>query len=186
MNIEIKPLTPELVPDYLDFFDHRAFSDGSPNGPCYCTSPSMTTSDEAQMISEFSDDFKGTLRRYAVKLLAEEKIRGYLAFDTMLLLDGATQEIEMPMSVGYLSLPSKIRLARRFPLFVLLLLRNIVEWASRMRCSNALWMMPKQKDIQPLKVTPGNWKSANLLITTDQYTCSKKQALRKLLNQGNS
>jgi GNAT superfamily N-acetyltransferase len=81
MNIEIKPLTPELVPDYLDFFDHRAFSDASPNGPCYCTSPSMTTSDEAQMISEFSDDVKGTLRRYAVRLLAEEKIRGYLAFD---------------------------------------------------------------------------------------------------------
>jgi ribosomal protein S18 acetylase RimI-like enzyme len=33
------------------------------------------------MVSEFGDDVKWTVRRYAVRLLAEEKIRGYLAFD---------------------------------------------------------------------------------------------------------
>ncbi len=81
MNIEIKPLTPELIPDYIDFFDHRAFSDGSPNGPCYCTSPSMSAECEAQMVSEFGYDIKGTLRRYAEKLLSEGKIHGYLAFE---------------------------------------------------------------------------------------------------------
>ena len=37
----IKPLTPELNKDYLDFFDNRAFTDGNPNGPCYCTSPNQ-------------------------------------------------------------------------------------------------------------------------------------------------
>ena len=39
--ITIKPLTPELNKDYLDFFDNRAFTDGNPNGPCYCTSPNQ-------------------------------------------------------------------------------------------------------------------------------------------------
>ena len=40
-TIVIKKLTHELKKDYLDFFDNRAFSDGNPNGPCYCTSPNQ-------------------------------------------------------------------------------------------------------------------------------------------------
>ena len=36
-EIVIKKLSQELNKDYLDFFDNRAFSDGNPNGPCYCT-----------------------------------------------------------------------------------------------------------------------------------------------------
>ena len=35
-EITIKALTPELIEDYFDFFDNRAFSDGSPYYPCYC------------------------------------------------------------------------------------------------------------------------------------------------------
>ena len=35
-DIIIKPLVPELIEDYFDFFDNRAFSDGSPYYPCYC------------------------------------------------------------------------------------------------------------------------------------------------------
>ncbi|MEN6357620.1 MAG: GNAT family N-acetyltransferase [Armatimonadota bacterium] len=81
MNLIIKPLTLDLTPDYLDFFDNRAFSDNNPCGPCYCTGPSMDASTERQMVSEFGSDVKGTVRRYAVRLLAEEKIRGYLAFN---------------------------------------------------------------------------------------------------------
>ena len=30
MEYEIKSLTPDLAEDYFDFFDNRAFSDGSP------------------------------------------------------------------------------------------------------------------------------------------------------------
>ena len=33
MMIRIKRLKPDLLEDYLDFFDHRAFSDGSPFYP---------------------------------------------------------------------------------------------------------------------------------------------------------
>lgn len=81
MNLTIKPLTPDLTQDYLDFFDNRAFSDNNPNGPCYCNAPIMDTASIRQMESEFGNDVKGVLRRYAAKQLTEEKIFGYLAFD---------------------------------------------------------------------------------------------------------
>ena len=41
-TIRIKKLTPVLLEDYLDFFDHRAFSDGSPFYPCYCNAINMS------------------------------------------------------------------------------------------------------------------------------------------------
>lgn len=81
MIYSIKALSPELAKDYLDFFDNRAFSDGNPNGPCYCTSPNMDKATEGKMVSEFGNDIKGTIRRYAVEMLNEGKIHGYLAFN---------------------------------------------------------------------------------------------------------
>jgi aminoglycoside phosphotransferase/GNAT superfamily N-acetyltransferase len=81
MNLTIKPLTPDLTPAYLDFFDNRAFSDSDTNGPCYCTSTMQTTEEIDQMVSEFAGDVKGTIRHHAVKMLGEGKIHGYLAFD---------------------------------------------------------------------------------------------------------
>lgn len=33
------------------------------------------------MVSEFGNDIKGTIRRYAVEMLNEDRIHGYLAFD---------------------------------------------------------------------------------------------------------
>lgn len=70
-----------MTPDYLYFFDNRAFSDNNPNDPCYCNAPIMDTASIRQMESEFGRDCKGVLRRYAVKQLAAERIHGYLAFD---------------------------------------------------------------------------------------------------------
>lgn len=82
MNITIKPLTRKLASDYLDFFDNRAFTDGNPNGPCYCTSPNQDEKTIKQMVSEFKDNgVKETVRKYAVEMLNAEKIHGYLAFD---------------------------------------------------------------------------------------------------------
>lgn len=81
-NVIIKPLTQELKSDYLDFFDNRAFTDGNPNGPCYCTSPNQDEETINQMVSEFlANGVKKTIRKYAVKMLDESKIQGYLAFD---------------------------------------------------------------------------------------------------------
>lgn len=81
MHIIINKLSLDMTLAYLDFFDNRAFSDQNPNGPCYCTSPSMDATTERQMVSEFGDNAKGVIRKYAVQLLADQKIHGYLAFD---------------------------------------------------------------------------------------------------------
>ncbi len=35
-KVEIKPLSPELLPDFLSFFDTRAFCDNPEWGECYC------------------------------------------------------------------------------------------------------------------------------------------------------
>lgn len=81
-DIVIKKLTYELKDDYLDFFDNRAFSDGNPNGPCYCTSPNQDEKTIKQMVSEFQENgVKETLRKYAAEMLEKGEINGYLAFD---------------------------------------------------------------------------------------------------------
>lgn len=36
MDFAIQPLTVVNAADFFDFFDNRAFSDGSPYAPCYC------------------------------------------------------------------------------------------------------------------------------------------------------
>ncbi|NLY45038.1 MAG: GNAT family N-acetyltransferase [Tissierella sp.] len=41
----------------------------------------MDKETEQKMVSEFGNDIKGTIRRFAVDMLSEGRIRGYLAFD---------------------------------------------------------------------------------------------------------
>ena len=82
MKLMIKPLTFELNKDYLDFFDHRAFTDNNPNGPCYCTSPNQDEETIRKMVSEFKySGVKDTIRKYAVEMLNKNQIQGYLAYD---------------------------------------------------------------------------------------------------------
>ena len=81
-EITIKPLSYEFNQDYLDFFDHRAFSDNHPNGPCYCTSPNQDENDIKEMVNHFkTNGIKETLRLYAKDMLDKGIIHGYLAFD---------------------------------------------------------------------------------------------------------
>lgn len=42
MTLEIRELTPELVDDYLAFFDHDAFADNPRWAACYCMFPHVT------------------------------------------------------------------------------------------------------------------------------------------------
>ncbi len=42
-EITIKALSPDLEKDYFDFFDNRAFLDGSPYYPCYCNAFNIST-----------------------------------------------------------------------------------------------------------------------------------------------
>lgn len=81
MQLTIKPLTPELFPAYLDYFDNRAFTKTDVNGPCYCTCPTQSSEEIDRMVREFAGDIKGTLRRHAAAMLDEGRIHGYLAFD---------------------------------------------------------------------------------------------------------
>ena len=84
MELVIKRLTPELTAEYLDFFDHRAFSDGSPYYPCYCCAFQMT---KGQIQKEFLDCGGGTetvrlaMRDCARRMIGEGRLQGYLAFD---------------------------------------------------------------------------------------------------------
>lgn len=87
MEIEIRKLTPELEQAYFDFFDHRAFSDGSPYYPCYCNAFNMPAKEiadlheKAKLSENSAEAWKNVLRESAVKMVREGKIRGYLAFD---------------------------------------------------------------------------------------------------------
>ena len=87
MEIETKALTPDLVDDYIGFFDHRAFSDGSPYYPCYCNAFNMSTV-EIEKMREAAKCYGGgvegwqkSLRESAAQMVKEGRIRGFLAFD---------------------------------------------------------------------------------------------------------
>ena len=87
MEIEMKALTPDFVEDYIDFFDHRAFSDGSPYFPCYCNAFNMSTS-EIEKMRELAkrcgggaEGWQKSLRESAAQMVQEGRIRGFLAYD---------------------------------------------------------------------------------------------------------
>ena len=72
--IVIKRLKPNLLEDYLDFFDHRAFSDGSPFYPYYCFAFSMSRERiqnelfrQAEVNGGGSDGWKKALRDSAIQ-----------------------------------------------------------------------------------------------------------------------
>lgn len=88
MEWDIRRLTPELAPDYFDFFDHRAFSDNSPYYPCYCNAFYLTA---AQIRADFlgrADAYGGgeeglrlAMRARAEQMVLEGVLQGYLAYD---------------------------------------------------------------------------------------------------------
>ncbi|MDR0288127.1 MAG: GNAT family N-acetyltransferase [Clostridiales bacterium] len=87
INITVKPLTPELAADFFDFFDNRAFSDNSPEGPCYCTRFQMTKEQEKAELFDQVDacgggnvGFMRVLRKIAGHQIESGALKGYLAF----------------------------------------------------------------------------------------------------------
>lgn len=84
MNLIIKSLTPELSDDFFDFFDNRAFSDNSPEGPCYCTRFQMTKGEEKAAINDQIEAYGGwgkglvrIIRQLAEQQIASGVLRGY-------------------------------------------------------------------------------------------------------------
>ena len=90
-DIIIKPLAPELIEDYFDFFDNRAFSDGSPYYPCYCNAFNLSLDQiktdlyaKAKEYSDEQDGWKRALRESAWRMVESGTICGYLAYDKKL------------------------------------------------------------------------------------------------------
>ncbi len=86
MDIEIKALTPELAPDYFDFFDNRAFHGHEEWSCCYCTWFHMDKSYEKQIGGQVkadggSDALRRALRGLAGEFLTDGTLHGYLAYD---------------------------------------------------------------------------------------------------------
>ena len=84
----IKRLTPDLLEDYFDFFDNRAFSDGSPFYPCYCNAFNMSRKrihDELyKQAAEYgggTEGWKKALRESAMRMVSFGEIQGYLIYD---------------------------------------------------------------------------------------------------------
>jgi GNAT superfamily N-acetyltransferase len=74
MNIEIRKLTPNLVNDYVQFFDTTPHDDNIDEHKCYC-------------VCWCNDDYEGKdfssvekRRDYAIKYVKNNNIQGYLAY----------------------------------------------------------------------------------------------------------
>lgn len=80
MEITIKKLSPELIDDYISFFDNSAFSDGSEFEGCYCTWYHWTDDlekERSQCSEEMMKCFKKELAR---KLIQQGVLQGFLAY----------------------------------------------------------------------------------------------------------
>lgn len=74
MHIEIRKLTPDLLEDYLYFFENSAHEDNEEEDRCYC-------------VGWCSDDYEGkdfsspqVRRNYAIQYIKSGTIQGYLAY----------------------------------------------------------------------------------------------------------
>ena len=82
MNLEIKPLTPELAADYFDFFENRAFTDNSPYR-CYCQVYQMSKEQNQAVYDRITAeglDPGCASREVAERQIADSVLRGYLAY----------------------------------------------------------------------------------------------------------
>ncbi len=75
MNIEIRKLTPDLLEDYLYFFEHEAHADNEEEDRCYCV---CWCSADHRVKTDFSSPEKR--RELAVQYVSSGMIQGYLAY----------------------------------------------------------------------------------------------------------
>lgn len=80
MNIQIKRLSPELINDYLDYFDNVAFTDNKEWADCYCVHYHMNDKLEAEQKEYTASGGKCFGRELAIKLIKAGALQGYLAY----------------------------------------------------------------------------------------------------------
>jgi GNAT superfamily N-acetyltransferase len=73
--IDIQPLTPQRLDDFLDFFDHRAFPDNPKWGSCYCHFPHADHAAVVWKDRSATDNRAATCTR-----IASETMTGWLAY----------------------------------------------------------------------------------------------------------
>lgn len=75
MDVDIRPLSKMLVPEYLDYFDNRAFADNPDWSFCYCH---FLYADRA--LKPWGQYTASENREAVTRLIGEGKLRGYLAY----------------------------------------------------------------------------------------------------------
>lgn len=76
MDIVIKKLSPDLLEDYLYYFDDVAFSDHGDWSGCYCVEPHLCQSAE----NELPKGTSSGCRNLAIDFIKTKKLQGYLAY----------------------------------------------------------------------------------------------------------
>ena len=87
MNITTEKLSRTNMADFFDFFDNRAFSDGSPFAPCYCNAFYLTAEEvrdgigkRSEMLGGGLEGFTLALKESAKELIEKRIMQGYLAY----------------------------------------------------------------------------------------------------------
>ncbi len=75
MEIIVRPLSPKLIKDFLNFFDNVAFTDNPDWSGCYCQFYHFPGN-----IKEWGETTKEQNRSASEKLILEEKMKGFLAY----------------------------------------------------------------------------------------------------------
>jgi len=75
MKLDIRPLTPELLKDYLDFFDNVAFTDHPEWSQCYCLAFHFEPAWDAK-----DAGLENPWRERAIRFVRKGKVQGYLAY----------------------------------------------------------------------------------------------------------
>lgn len=73
--VEVRDVTPQQLPDYLEFFDHHAFRDFPAWQSCYCMETHRTEGDD-----EWGGRTAGDNRRDMTELVKRGQVTGLLAF----------------------------------------------------------------------------------------------------------
>lgn len=80
MEIKVSRLTKDMVEAYIDFFDNRAFSDGSAEKGCYCVWHHWTEERERERSLMPEKERPYRKRNYAKELIQKGILNGFAAF----------------------------------------------------------------------------------------------------------
>ncbi len=81
MNISIRKLTPDLLHDWLSYFDHDAFTDNDDWCGCYCMCYHWNSELQKMRAWNCDRDCAQFNREQAIQLIQNGRLQGYLAYD---------------------------------------------------------------------------------------------------------